>query len=323
MARTLFLMLCLLARAAQSQVTPVPTTLLNVSYDATRGLYAEINRAFAAQSPMPVVVRTSHGGSGAQARAVIDGLEADVVTLALAPDIDAIVRAGLIAPGWAERMPGSAVPFTSTILFVVRAGNPKNIRDWPDLVRHGVAVITPNPKTSGGARWTYLAAWAHAQRAGGDPLAFMAALYRNVPILDTGARGATITFAQRGQGDVLLAWEDEAGLALRQRPGLEVVVPSVSIRAEPPVAIVDRVVDRRGTRAQAEAYLRYLYTPAAQEIGVKHGLRPTDPAVMAAHATQFPDVEQVTIASMGGWETLQQRHFAEAGIFDQIYRPGR
>ena len=318
MARALLFILCLLVHAAQAQ-----TTLMNVSYDATREMYAEINRAFAAQSPVPIVVRMSHGGSGAQARVVIDGLDADVVSLALAPDIDAIVRAGLIAPGWEQRMPGGAVPFTSTIVFVVRAGNPKHIRDWSDLIRPGIAVITPNPKTSGGARWTYLAAWAYAERSGSDPVAFMRALYGHVPILDTGARGSTITFAQRGQGDVLLAWEDEAALALRQRPGLEVVLPSLSIRAEPPVAVVDRVVDRRGTRAQADAYLRYLYTPAAQEIGVKHGLRPTDASVMAAHAGEFHNVDQVTIASMGGWDTLVRRHFADGGLFDQLYRPGK
>ncbi len=310
MRRAWFLMLMLCGGVAQAQ-----QSLLTVSYDATRELYAEINRGV-----RDARVRTSHGGSGAQARAVIDGLEADVVALALAPDITAIEQAGLIAPGWAGRAPGGAVPFTSTVLFVVRAGNPKGIHDWPDLVRPGVAVITPNPKISGGARWAYLAAWAYAERAGADPTAFITALYRNVPILDSGARGSTITFAQRGQGDVLLAWEDEAALAVRQRPELEVVVPSLSIRAEPPVAVVDRVVDRRGTRALAEAYVAALFTPAVQEIAARHGLRPTDPAVLAAHAAQFPVVEQVTAESMGGWAMLQQRHFAEGGVFDQVTR---
>ena len=317
MIRCLVLLVCLWAGDARAE-----TTLLNVSYDATREMYAEINRAFAAQSAAPVRVRTAHGGSGGQARAVMDGLAADVVTLALPPDIDAVAKAGLIAPGWASRLPGGAVPFTSTILFVVRAGNPKHIRDWPDLVRPGVAVVTANPKISGGARWAYMAAWAYASQAGQDPQAFMTALYRNVPILDSGARGSTITFAQRGQGDVLLAWEDEAALAQKQRPGLEVVVPSLSIRAEPPVAVVDRVVDRRGTRALAEAYAAYLFTEPAQQIAAQHNLRPTDPAVLAANTTRFPALKLVTIAELGGWAAVQSRHFAEGGVFDQLFQPG-
>lgn len=317
MRRAWFLILVLVGGVIQiwDQAQAQPS-LLTASYDATRELYAEINRG-----TTDAKVRTSHGGSGAQARAVIDGLEADVVALAMAPDITAIEQAGLITPGWAARAPNGAVPFTSTVLFVVRAGNPKGIRDWPDLVRPGVAVITPNPKISGGARWAYLAAWAFAERSGTDPVAFVKALYRNVPILDSGARGSTITFAQRGQGDVLLAWEDEAALAVRQRPGLMVVVPSLSIRAEPPVAVVDRVVDRHGTRALAEAYVAALFTPAVQEIAARHGLRPTDPVVLAAHAAQFPAIEQVTAESMGGWAVLQQRHFADGGVFDQVTRP--
>ena len=316
MRRAWFLILVLVGGVVQvwDQAQAQPS-LLTASYDATRELYAEINHGVT-----DAKVRTSHGGSGAQARAVIDGLEADVVALAMAPDITAIEQAGLITPGWAARAPNGAVPFTSTVLFVVRAGNPKGIRDWPDLVRPGVAVITPNPKISGGARWAYLAAWAFAERSGTDPVAFVKALYRNVPILDSGARGSTITFAQRGQGDVLLAWEDEAALAVRQRPGLMVVVPSLSIRAEPPVAVVDRVVDRHGTRALAEAYVAALFTPAVQEIAARHGLRPTDPAVLAAHAAQFPAIEQVTAESMGGWAALQQRHFADGGVFDQVTR---
>lgn len=310
-------------------------TLLNVSYDPTRELYAAINRVFArawkAQSGQDVQVRASHGGSGAQARAVIDGLEADVVTLALEPDIDAIgERGGLIAAGWRDRLPDRSVPYTSTILFVVRKGNPKAIRDWADLVRPGVGVITPNPKTSGGARWNYLAAWGWALRAqGGDHVkarAYVAELFKHVPVLDTGARGSTITFAQRNQGDVLLAWEDDAHLAVRQlgRNKLEIVVPSVTITAEPVVAVVDKIVDRRGTRALAEAYLRFLWTPEAQEIVAQNFYRPSDPAVLARHADKFPPVPTFTIAdSFGSWRDVQREHFGEGGVFDQIYTPGR
>ena len=320
---------------AQAQAQAQAATLLNVSYDPTRELYAAINPAFAAawkqQTGTSVLVRVSHGGSGAQARAVIDGLEADVVTLALQSDIDAISeRAGLIAPGWRDRLPNRSVPYTSTILFVVRRGNPKGITDWPDLVRPGVSVITPNPKTSGGARWNYLAAWGWALRStGGDQArarAYVADLYRRVPILDTGARGSTITFAQRNQGDVLLAWEDDANLAVRQlgRNRLEIVVPSVTIAAEPVVAVVDRVVDRRGTRALAEAYLRYLWTQAAQEIAAQNYYRPTDLAVLARHADRFPAIDTFTIAEVfGEWPDVQRAHFGEGGVFDQIYTPGR
>ena len=302
-----------------------------MSYDPTRELYAEVNRAFIqawrTQTGQTVSVRTSHGGSGAQARSVIDGLEADVVTLALEPDIDAIAaRAGLVAPGWRDRLPNRSSPYTSTILFVVRKGNPKAIRDWPDLVRPGVSVITPNPKTSGGARWNYLAAWGYALRQGDEASAraFVTALFRNVPVLDSGARGSTITFAQRGQGDVLLAWEDDANLAVRVlgRDRLETVVPSVSIKAEPVVAVVDKIVDRRGSRAMAEAYLNFLYTPGMQEAAARHGFRPADPAVAARHA--FPPVEMFTVDEMfGGWPQVQAAHFGEGGVFDQIYAPGR
>ncbi len=321
--------------AARAQAQPPAATLLNVSYDPTRELYAAINPAFAkawqAQTGQAVQIRASHGGSGAQARAVIDGLEADVVTLALQPDIDAISeRSGLVAPGWRGRLPNGSVPYTSTILFVVRRGNPKGIHDWADLVRPGVSVITPNPKTSGGARWNYLAAWGWALRANnGDKdraRAFVAELFKHVPVLDTGARGSTITFAQRNQGDVLLAWEDDANLAVRQmgRDRLEIVVPSVSIVAEPVVAVVDKVVDRRGTRALAEAYLRFLWTPEAQEIAARNFYRPSDPAVLARHAEQFPNVATFTVAdTLGDWPTVQREHFGDGGVFDQIYKPGQ
>ena len=310
-------------------------TLLNVSYDPTRELYAALNPLFARtwreQTGRDVRVRSSHGGSGAQARAVIDGLEADVVTLALQPDIDAISEhGGLVAPNWRERLPNRSVPYTSTILFVVRKNNPKAIRDWPDLLRTGVGVITPNPKTSGGARWNYLAAWGWALRANnGDKAkaqAYVAALFKQVPVLDTGARGSTITFAQRNQGDVLLAWEDDANLAVRQmgRDKLEIVVPSVTIMAEPVVAVVDKVVDRHGTRALAEAYLRFLWTPGAQEVIAQNYNRPVDPAVLARHADRFPPVATFTLAdAFGTWRDVQREHFGDGGIFDQIYAPGR
>ena len=310
-------------------------TLLNASYDPTRELYAAINpafiRAWKTQSGKDVQIRMSHGGSGAQARAVIDGLEADVVTLGLAPDIDAIAtRAGLVAPGWQARLPNGGVPYTSTILFVVRKGNPKGIKDWPDLVRPGVSVIAPNPKTSGGARWTYLAAWGWALRTGNnDPArarAYVAELFRHVPVLDSGARGSTITFARRNQGDVLLAWEDDAQLAVREmgRDRLEIVVPSMSIRAEPVVAVVDKVAQRHGTTALAEAYLKFLWTPEAQEIAARHYYRPQDPAVMARHAADFPALPMFTLAEMfGDWKQAQAAHFADGASFDQIYQPGK
>ena len=312
------------------------STLLNASYDPTRELYAAINpafiRAWKAETGQAVTVRMSHGGSGAQARAVIDGLEADVVTLALQPDIDALVQRGLVKPGWRERMPNGAVPYTSTILFVVRRGNPKGIHDWADLIRPGVSVITPNPKTSGGARWNYLAAWGWAQRSMGDAAkaqAYVAELFRHVPVLDTGARGSTITFAQRNQGDVLLAWEDDANLAVRQmgRDKLEIVVPSLSIQAEPVVAVVDKVAAKHGMageRGLAEAYLQFLWSDPAQEIIARNYYRPADADILAKHADKFPAVNMFTLAEMfGSWDEVQRTHFADGGVFDQIYRPGR
>ncbi len=305
--------------------------LLNVSYDPTRELYEDINAKFAAywqaKTGDSVTVRQSHGGSGKQARSVIDGLEADVVTLALAYDIDAIAENGRQLPAdWQKRLPNNSAPYASTIVFLVRKGNPKNIRDWSDLARAGVGVITPNPKTSGGARWNYLAAWAYAQRqpGGTDEKAreFVRAVYKNVPVLDSGARGATTTFVERGIGDVLIAWENEAFLAVDQLGAgkVEIVVPSLSILAEPPVALVDKVVLRHGTRAVAEAYLNYLYTPEAQELIAKHHYRPRDAAVAARHAAEFPKLELVTIdAAFGGWKKAQAAHFADGAAFDQIY----
>ena len=308
-------------------------TLLNASYDPTRELYAEVNAAFIkhwqAKSGQTVTIRQSHGGSGAQARAVSDGLEADVVTLALGYDVDAVQRAGLITDaGWQKRLPNNSSPFTSTIVFLVRKGNPKGIKDWNDLVKPGIGVITPNPKTSGGARWNYLAAWEHAKRqpAGSDATArtFVAQLYKNVPVLDSGARGSTTTFVQRGIGDVLLAWENEAFLAMRESKGqVDVVVPSLSILAEPPVAVVDKVVDKKGTRAAAQAYLQFLYSPEGQEIAAKHHYRPRDSKVAAKYAGRFAAVKLFTIdEAFGGWQSAQRAHFADGGTFDQIYRPG-
>jgi sulfate/thiosulfate transport system substrate-binding protein len=308
-------------------------TLLNVSYDPTRELYVGVNAAFIkywqAKSGQKVQIRQSHGGSGGQARAVADGLDADVVTLALAYDIDAVQKAGLINDaGWQKRLPQNSSPYTSTIVFLVRKGNPKGIKDWNDLVRPGIGVITPNPKTSGGARWNYLAAWEYAKRQGGGNDAkareFVTQLFKNVPVLDSGARGATTTFVQRGIGDVLLAWESEAYLAADESKGqVEIVVPSISILAEPPVAVVDKVVDKKGTRAAAEAYLQFLYTPEAQEIAARHHYRPRDQKVAAKYASTFAKVKLFTIdEAFGGWQTAQKTHFADGGTFDQIYRPG-
>ena len=310
------------------------TTLLNVSYDPTRELYRDVNAAFAAdwkkQSGETVTIKQSHGGSGKQSRSVIDGLQADVVTLALAWDIDALHEHGDLVPAdWQKRLPDNSSPYTSTIVFLVRKGNPKGIKDWDDLVKPGVGVITPNPKTSGGARWNYLAAWGYAaKKYGGDAGAkdFIARLFKNVPVLDTGARGATTTFVERGQGDVLLAWENEALLALGESGGkdkFEIVVPSLSILAEPPVTVVDKVVDKRGTRKVAEAYLHFLYTPQGQEIAAKNFYRPRDAAVAAKYATTFPKVPLFTIdEAFGGWRKAQTTHFADGGTFDQIYVPG-
>jgi sulfate/thiosulfate transport system substrate-binding protein len=319
-------LVALFATSALSQ----GVTLLNVSYDPTRELYQDVNAAFAkqwqAKTGQAVTVQQSHGGSGKQARGVIDGLEADVVTLALAYDVDAVAQQGLINAGWQKRLPNNSSPYTSTIVFLVRKGNPKGIRDWKDLVRPGVSVITPNPKTSGAARWSYLAAWAYALRQPGGNEAkareMMAALFRNVPVLDSGARGATSTFVQREIGDVLLAWENEAFLAVAElgKDKLEIVIPSMSILAEPPVAVVDKVVDRKKTRAVAEAYLQYLYTPEGQEIAAKHYYRPRLDAVAKKYAARFPKINLVTIDEVfGGWAKAQKTHFDDGGTFDQIY----
>jgi len=307
-------------------------TLLNVSYDPTRELYSDFNGAFAhywlARTGQKVRVDQSHGGSGKQARSVIEGLAADVVTLALAADIDVIASQGKLLPSdWQSRLPDNSCPYTSTIVLLVRSGNPRGIHDWGDLVRPGVAVITPNPKTSGGARWNYLAAWAWARAQPGASEAsareFVRQLYRNVPVLDTGARGAATTFVQRGLGDVLIAWENEAQLALREIGAgqLEIVVPSVSILAEPPVALVDQVAERHDTRAVASAYLEYLYSKEGQDIIARHYYRPRDPEVAARYAAHFPALQLVTIADFGGWAAVQRTHFADGGVFDQIYAP--
>ena len=317
---------------ARHQDSAARVTLLNVSYDPTRELYQDFNGAFArywlAKTGQRVRVDQSHGGSGKQARSVIDGLAADVVTLALAADIDAIASQGkLLALNWQSRLPDNSAPYTSTIVFLVRTGNPKAIHDWGDLLRPGLAVITPNPKTSGGARWNYLAAWAWAlAQPGGSEVSareFVRRLYKNVPVLDTGARGAATTFVQRGLGDVLIAWENEAQLAVRQLGAdkLEIVVPSVSILAEPPVAVVDRVALRHGTREVATAYLEYLYSPEGQEIIARHFYRPRDPEVAARYAERFPRLRLATIADFGGWAAAQRQHFSDGGVFDQIYAP--
>ncbi|WP_269714458.1 sulfate ABC transporter substrate-binding protein [Caulobacter sp. NIBR2454] len=311
-----------------------PVTLLNVSYDPTRELYKEINAAFArywkGRTNQDLTINQSHGGSGKQARSVIDGLQADIVTLALAYDIDEIAtKAKLLPANWQSRLPQNSTPYTSTIVFLVRKGNPSKIRDWSDLIRPGVDVITPNPKTSGGARWNYLAAWAWAlKQPGGNPQkaeAFVAELFKHVPVLDTGARGSTTTFVQRGIGDVLLTWENEAHLAIDELgPGkVEIVTPSRSILAEPPVAIIDKVVDRRRTRVYAEGYLNFLYSPLAQDIIGKNHYRPRNPAALAKYASKFPNIPLVTIDdTFGGWKKAQAAHFAEGGVFDRIYRKG-
>jgi sulfate transport system substrate-binding protein len=307
-------------------------TLLNVSYDPTRELYVEYNAAFAkywkAKTGQDVKINQSHGGSGKQARSVIDGLQADVVTLALAADIDAVASQGKLLPvNWASRFPENSSPYTSTIVFLVRKGNPKGIKDWNDLIKPGIQVITPNPKTSGGARWNYLAAWAWAlkQPGGNDATAkeFVRKLYKNVPVLDTGARGSTTTFVQRGLGDVLIAWENEALLAVKELGAdkLQVVVPTVSVLAEPPVAVVDKVVLKRGTREVAQAYLQYLYSKEGQEIVAKQYYRPRDKDVAAKYAAQYPKLNLVTIADFGGWGKAQPTHFGDGGVFDQIYAP--
>lgn len=310
-------------------------TLLNASYDPTRELYEAINPAFAkaykAKTGQDVTVRQSHGGSGKQARAVSDGLEADVVTLALAYDIDAIQKAGLISPGdWQSRLPNNSTPFGSTIIFLVKKGNPKGIKDWPDLTKEGVQVITPNPKTSGGARWNYLAAWGYAMKQNNNDeakaRAFLGKLYRNVPVLDSGARGSTTTFVNRGIGDVLINWENDVQFAAHEggnEQKFDVVYPPSSIFAETPVAVVDKVVDKRGTRAIAEEYLKFLYTDEAQEIAAQNYYRPINPTIAAKHADRFPAITLFTIRDLfgdGGWKQAQKVHFADGGVFDQIYQ---
>jgi sulfate/thiosulfate-binding protein len=328
---TLCLSGALLAGAAHAR----DIELLNVSYDPTRELYADVDQAFAAQwkqqTGETLQIRASHGGSGKQARAVIDGLEADVVTLALAADIDQIADKGKLLPAdWQARLPHNSAPYTSTIVFLVRKGNPKGIKDWGDLTKPGVAVITPNPKTSGGARWNYLAAWAWASqhyRDGDKVIDYMGQLFKHVPVLDTGARGATTTFVERGIGDVLVAWENEALLTLNDadtRGKFEIVVPSLSIKAEPPVAWVDKNVAKHGTRKQAEAYLRFLYSPQGQQLVARHFYRPAEPdKVPAAALARFPKMKLVTIdAAFGGWKQAQAVHFADGGFFDRIYQPG-
>ena len=310
--------------------------LLNVSYDPTREFYADVDQVFAqqwqAKTGETLTIQASHGGSGKQSRAVIDGLEADVVTLALAADIDAVAEKGkLLPPTWQSRLPYNSTPYRSTIVFLVRKGNPKGIHDWGDLVKPGVSVVTPNPKTSGGARWNYLAAWTWAAaRNHGDltkTLTYMSLLFKHVPVLDTGARGSTTTFVDRGIGDVLIAWENEAFLARSEPQGkdLEIVFPSISILAEPPVALVDKNVDRHGTRKAAQAYLEFLYTPEGQTLAAKHHFRPSNPqGVPPALLAAFPPVKMVTIDSaFGGWKKAQATHFADGGFFDQLYKPGR
>jgi sulfate transport system substrate-binding protein len=314
---------------------PKPVTLLNVSYDPTRELYEDFNQQFASywknKTGQEVTIRQSHGGSGKQARSVIDGLEADVVTLALAYDIDQIAdKAGSIPADWQKRLPDNSSPYTSTIVLLVRKGNPKGIRDWGDLAKPGVSVITPNPKTSGGARWNYLAAWGWALRQPGGNEAkakdFVSRVYKNVPVLDAGARGSTTTFVERGIGDVLIAWENEALLAIKELgPGkFEVVAPSISILAEPPVALVDKVAGKHGTTEVARAYLEYLYTTEGQEIAARHFYRPRMPTVAAKYANQFPKMTLVTVDEVfGGWKKAQATHFADGAFFDQIYQPGQ
>jgi len=323
--------LALAAGAARAQGV---SQLLNVSYDPTREFYRDFNALFVrhwkAQTGQDIRVSASHGGSGRQARAVIDGLAADVVTLALAYDIDELAERGLIPKDWQSRLPQNSSPYTSTIVFLVRKGNPKGLKDWGDLGKPDVAVITPNPKTSGGARWNYLAAWAWALRqpGGSDATAedLLRRVLRNVPVLDTGARGSTVTFAQRNQGDVLLAWENEAHLALKEfgADKFDVIYPSLSILAEPPVTVVDANVDRRGTRAAAEAYLNLLYTKEAQELAARHFYRPRDADVLKANAATFPDINLITVDDVfGGWQKAQATHFNDGGVFDRIYTPTR
>jgi len=316
---------------AQASKLQAQVHLLNVSYDPTREFYEEYNKLFSAHwkatTGQEVVVNQSHGGSGKQARSVIEGLEADVVTLALGYDIDAIAASGLTDKNWAKRLPNNSTPYTSTIVFLVRKGNPKGIKDWPDLIRPGIKVITPNPKTSGGARWNYLAAWGYALRTHGNKEEaardYIKKLFGNVPVLDTGARGATTTFVQRGVGDVLIAWENEALLALKESSGqqkFDIVVPSASILTEPPVAVVDKVAKKHGTEKVAQAYLEYLYSPEAQELAAKYFYRPQNKTVAAKYAYEFPKVNTFTVQQgCGGWQNAHSKHFADGATFDQIY----
>jgi sulfate transport system substrate-binding protein len=321
------------SKSPPSDARATPVTLLNVSYDPTRELYDDYNRAFATNwqetHHQAVTVKQSHGGSGKQARAVIDGLDADVVSLGLAYDVDEVASKGKLLPeAWQGRLPHNSAPYTSTIVFLVRKGNPKGIKDWGDLVKPGIAVVTPSPKTSGGARWNYLAGWGWALgQPGGDEASattYVAKLYKNVPVLDSGARGATISFVKNGIGDVLLTWENEAYLALDEmgKDKVEIVDPPFSILAEPSVALVDKNVDKHGTREVAQAYLDYLYTPEGQEIAAKHYYRPRDPAVSAKYAAKFPAIKMITVADLGGWKAVQAKHFADNGVFDAIYKPG-
>src|SRR6202790_4998906 len=313
-----------------SSALAADVSLLNVSYDPTRELYMEFNKAFAAayqkQAGKSVEIRQSHNGSGASARSVIDGLQADVVTLALAYDIDAIANKGLLAKDWQTRLPQNSSPYTSTIVFLVRAGNPKGIKDWDDLVKGDVSVITPNPKTSGGARWNYLAAWGYALKKFGSQekaRVFVGNIYKNVPVLDTGARGSTVTFVERGVGDVLLAWENEAFLAVKEfgKDKFEIIAPSVSILAEPPVAVVDKVAEKDGTRDVAEAYLKYWYTKEGQEIAARNFYRPRDAETAKKYDSSFAKVDLFTIDELfGGWTKAQSEHFADGGVFDTIYK---
>jgi sulfate/thiosulfate-binding protein len=330
--RALWLRALAVALGFTAVAASADTTLLNVSYDPTRELYVAYNDLFVKhwkqKTGDAVTIKQSHGGSGKQARTVIDGLPADVVTLALAGDIDAIAANGKLLPvNWQSRLPHNSSPYTSTIVFLVRKGNPKHIEDWGDLIKPGISVITPNPKTSGGARWNYLAGWAWALRQPGGNEAsardYIARLYKNVPVLDTGARGSTTTFVQRGIGDVLLAWENEAFLSIKELgpDKVEIVMPSLSILAEPPVTVVDKVVLRRGTREAATEYLQYLYSPEAQDLIARNFYRPIDAQVAAKYANQFPKLELVTIKDFGGWAAAQKTHFADGGVFDQIYAP--
>jgi sulfate/thiosulfate-binding protein len=335
MSKKVFLVLGVILLLIPSIAAAGTITLLNVSYDPTRELYQDYNAAFAkywkAKTGNDVQIQQSHGGSSKQARAVIDGLEADVVTLALAYDIDAIAQnAKLLPANWQSRLPDNSSPYTSTVIFLVRKGNPKGIKDWDDLVRPGVSVITPNPKTSGGARWNYLGAWGYAlKKSGGDESKakdFVSKLYKNVPVLDSGARGSTTTFVERSIGDVLIAWENEVLLGAKDlgQDKFEIVVPSVSILCEPTVSVVDKVVDKKGTRAVAEEYLKYLYSPEGQEIAAKRYYRPRSEVVAKKYASQFPKVKLFTLAEIvGDWQKTQKTHFADGGVFDQVYQPNQ